>query len=115
MFIGHFSTNPNNKEFVGVEIIDETSTSIRWRVRIQGPSGGGDDNGLWNSLSVDSPSENHTFSYTYNPSLGSYGRVTLTIDSTTVTADLTDGTRGSGAAFDAFGVGYTNTMNSQDN
>jgi hypothetical protein len=117
-FIGHFSESSTNREFLGLEFQNgATSTSMLVRGRIQRPNVGGGDNTGWITISTNG---NHTFSYTYDPTLGDigdpspHGRLTLTIDTTTVSVNLGGSTRNSGAQFNAFGMGYTNNLMSDN-
>jgi hypothetical protein len=44
------------------------------------------------------------FSFSYDPDTGQAGRITVTLDTTRFTADLTNEQRESGASFDRFGI-----------
>jgi hypothetical protein len=111
-FIGHFSQDAGSKEFIGLEFKEDTATTMRVRARYQQPGTGGADSAF---VSV-STNGNHTFSYSYDPSLGASGRLTVTIDALpALVVDLSSGERVSGALFNAFGIGATNNLSSETN
>lgn len=113
--IGHFSETAGSREFIGIEIENYDTTHVQVRAHVQRPISGNDD-------SDDTPftpillsaNGNHTFSYTYNPNLGSNGRLTLTINNLSpIYVNIGSNTRNSGAQFDAFGIGYSSDRNTQ--
>jgi len=112
-FIGHFSKAANKQEFIGLffQEGDGGLSSMRLSARFQIPGGSGCDSTM---ISV-APNTQHTFSYTYDPSKGAYGRLTVTIDSVGVlSVDLSNGQRYSGASFDGFGMGITTNFSSEN-
>jgi hypothetical protein len=113
-FIGHFSQDVNRPEFIGLEFKEENITSnMRVRARLQ-VSTDGNDTGAeseWRHVSIH---DNHNFSYAYDPSAGN-GRLTLNIDAMPpFVADLKPTERDTGAQFDAFGIGATSNLNSEN-
>ena len=102
-----------SQEFIGLELKENDSTNtVRVRARYQVPGTGGADS-AWTTVSTNG---NHTFSYTYDPSLGTNGRLTVQIDAqSALTVDLTNGERTSGGQFNGFGMGYTSNLNSENN
>ena len=117
-FIGHFSTNSANLEFIGLEFkeshvdADIGNVDMQARLQVQRTNGLGGEHSDWIKVSTD---KDHTFSYAYDPNLGSDGRFTVYIDDQTVTTiNVTDGQRRFGVQFDSFGIGFSNQMNSED-
>jgi hypothetical protein len=110
--IGHLSETSGDRAFIGLEIENYDQNYVQVRAHLQRPSSGNNDSDdtPFSPILV-SANGNHTFSYTYDPSIGSYGRLTLTVDSTTIYVDLTSTARNSGAQFDAFGMGYSSDRN----
>jgi hypothetical protein len=112
-FIGHFSEAgaDSNREFIGLEFNGEDASFVKVRARFQTPTLTSSEDSEWIYLALNSI---HTFSYTYNPSLGTNGRLTVSIDALSpLVVDLGSGARNSGAQFDAFGLGFTNNLNSE--
>src|SRR4029079_3985180 len=115
LFIGHCSTNAANREFLGIELKNDSgglTTQMQARARLQLPGGAGTALSSWINVSTNG---NHTFSYTYNPSLGTNGRLTLQIDAQSpLVVDLSATDRTSGSVFNGFGLGYTSNLNSEN-
>ncbi len=112
-FIGHFSQSTTGHEFVGFTLKELRTDAVRVDARVQAPNGAGDDSAVWNLVSAD---DIHTFSYTYDPNQGAYGRLTVTIDSNLpMVIDISSSKRNSGAVLNAFGMGATPNMNSESN
>ncbi len=115
LFIGHYSINATNNEFIGLELKNDSgglTTQMQARARLQLPGGAGTAFSSWVNVTVNG---NHTFSYTYNPSLGTNGRLTLQIDALSpLTVDLSAADRTSGSSFNGFGLGYTSNLNSEN-
>jgi hypothetical protein len=112
-FIGHFSQDPGSKEFLGLEFKEHDGNLMRVRARYQLPSGAGGADSAFVLVSVNG---NHTFSYTYEPALGTNGRITVLIDAQpALVVDLSAGERASGGVFNAFGIGATSNLSSENN
>lgn len=111
MFIGHLSssTSATSREFIGISFEENSGPSLRWQARFQMPGGGGGESA---NIGL-TPGTSYAFSYTYDPTLGSFGRITVTIGSNTQFVDLSMTERNSGAVFNAFGIGIALNLNSQ--
>lgn len=111
-YIGHLDSGTalGSFEFLGLEFRDDSASTLRWRPRLQEPNGGGGDGGFTSVAAGVA----HTFSYTYDPNLGANGRMSVTVDATTTTFDLSGGERGSGAVFNAFGLGQSSASSSHN-
>ena len=118
IMIGHFSqsTVTGKHEFIGFEFRPSDSVNtIRVRANYIRPDGNNNQDSTDFDVSLDSPTENHTFSYTYTPNADPSldNTLSLTIDGgTPLVATITDGARnGDGSTFDSFGIGYVASKN----
>ena len=114
-FIGHFSKDAESKEFIGLEFKEAANTgstaSLRVRARYQLPGTSG-ANSEWTTITTGG---SHYFNYTYDPNLGTNGRLSVNIDwQYYLIADLTPEERDSKARFDAFGLGATSNLNNEN-
>ena len=88
---------------------------MRVKARFNFRSPKGNHHGASSADACISANGHHTFRYTYDPHLGDSGRLTVNIDGQpALTADLTDGDREILIPFDAFGMGFTRTFNSEN-
>jgi hypothetical protein len=120
-FIGHLSSNSSgDRSMLGLEFLENTSSSVRIRAKVGSPDGA-NDSAAFPTLTVNDGTYN--FTYTYDPDYPgtSYGRITIRVYNDALSYDqtnyinLSSGTRSSGATFDAFGIGITaEVANSKD-
>ena len=106
--LGHMSTNPNDRSFMGIRFLEQTDTSVRVSARMGYPNSiNGSDSTVYTL-----PNGVYNWTYTYDPTANAnLGRLTvriyndaLTYDQTIV-SNFTSGDRASGATFNAFGIG----------
>jgi hypothetical protein len=110
-FIGHFSRNAASQDFIGLEFKESGSRfSMQVRARFQ-QSGAMSAQSDWVSVLTN---DSHTFSYTYVP-YEDNGRLTLSIDAMSpLIVELKPIERGTDVQFNAFGIGATSNLNSEN-
>ena len=114
LYIGHYSSSTTDTahEFLGLEFYGNQADSIYAHIRFYGPTYDGAGAGSKSdAIQLPVGSGYFNWDYSYDPSLGTNGRVTahIYIGSTpyTLTVDLGSGDRASGAAFNSFGMGVS--------
>lgn len=114
--LGHISSAVDTDDSIlGIEFMENSATSVRFKARVGRPDS---TLGASESAFVTLPNGVYNFTYTYNPNLGSFGRLTARIFNgsydQTVSVDLTSTVRNGGSTFDAFGMGIKNRPGTGD-
>jgi hypothetical protein len=117
-FLGHLSSSTSSeRSMIGIEFAENSGTSVRFYAKVGSPNGA--NNSTSDPITLNNGTYNYT--YTYDPGIGSFGRLTVRIYNDALTYDqtnlvnLSSATRSSGAAFDAFGIGTTEGVNGWNN
>ena len=86
-FLGHLSSSTSSeRSMIGIEFAENTSTSVRFYAKVGSPNGANNSSG--SPIVLNNGAYNYT--YTYDPSLGTNGRLTVRIYNDALTYDQTN-------------------------